>query len=158
MKYKYKIIGGVTRLPQNVKLGCYHRLSSKKQAENSSIWSASRMAEELALQEGWELVANCSHEEFTDIGISGSDPVRPQFNALLKSGANVIVVNDFDRFSRRQEVTIALNAKLQWSNITLIEVKEAEAFDSRQRLFDDFKKTFEKLAIEYAIKQGYTKQ
>ncbi len=109
-----------------MKLACYLRVSSTRQAkESESIAGQRYQIEQWAIREGHELVA-----EFCDEGISAYNGTRPAFNRMLNEATSDsaqfegIVVYNLSRFSRNVSKFLNAKEKLDEAEIRLLSVNE----------------------------------
>ena len=107
-----------------MKLACYLRVSSTRQAkESESIAGQRYQIEQWAIREGHELVA-----EFCDEGISAYNGTRPAFNRMLNEATSDsaqfegIVVYNLSRFSRNVSKFLNAKEKLDEAEIRLLSV------------------------------------
>jgi site-specific DNA recombinase len=102
----------------------YARYSSDLQRE-ASIEDQVRICRARAHLEGWDIV-----EIFTDQAISGSTLLRPGYQALMafvrRGGADVVVAESLDRFSRDQEHIAAFYKQISFGRARIFTLAEGD--------------------------------
>jgi DNA invertase Pin-like site-specific DNA recombinase len=102
----------------------YARFSSENQRE-ASLEDQLRVCRVRAEREGWQVVAS-----FTDAAISGSTALRPGYQALLAllraGGADVVLSESLDRFSRDQEHVAGFDKQAAFAGVRVVTLAEGE--------------------------------
>ena len=102
----------------------YARYSSDNQSEHS-IDDQVRICRARAEREGWQVVS-----VFTDYALSGASTLRPGYQQLLdlirRGGANIVLAESLDRFSRDQEHIAGFFKQAQFASAKVMTLAEGE--------------------------------
>ena len=113
--------------PSNARVVIYARYSSDQQRD-ASIDDQLRICRLRAEREGWEVA-----EVFADHAISGSTLLRPGYQALLARlrnvGADVVLAESLDRFSRDLEHIAAFYKQVSFARARIVTLAEGEVSD-----------------------------
>ena len=105
----------------------YARYSSDNQRD-ASIEDQLRVCRAFAAAKGWTVI-----QEFSDAALSGASLLRPGYQRLLacalRRGAEVVLAESLDRFSRDQEHLAGLYKRLSFVNVLLVTLSEGEVSD-----------------------------
>ncbi len=102
----------------------YARFSSDNQRD-ASIEDQLRICRVRAEREGWSIV-----ETFTDHAVSGATTLRPGYQSLLTilraGGADIVLAESLDRFSRDQEHIAAFYKQASFARVRIVTLAEGE--------------------------------
>ena len=109
-----------------MRIACYARVSSEKQAEKDlSIPAQLKALKKYALEHGWEVVA-----EYVDEAESARTANRPQFKVMIAAAKrksrpfDVILVWKLSRFARNREDSILFKSLLRRHGVQVISINE----------------------------------
>jgi DNA invertase Pin-like site-specific DNA recombinase len=102
------------------KIFVYFRVSTNKQVEKNTQKNQMRSVEEFLKDMPVQII-----EKFSDLGISGAEKNREQFNCMLSrlKEVNAIAVYDLDRLVRDMEIVLDLMQILMQKNIKIYECR-----------------------------------
>jgi site-specific DNA recombinase len=103
------------------KAALYARVSSERQIYNFSISAQIDLMQEYCTKNDIEI-----YDIYIDEAEKGSKENRPQLQRMLKDSNNfdIVLVHKFDRFARKEELSISLESKLQKNKVVVISVTE----------------------------------